>query len=517
MSAFSTLPFICARPAAPRTYRKTISEHLEENRFLAPALLVTVCGFLFFYGLGAGELYRNESLRAIVAVGFLRSGNWLVPMLYGEPLFTKPPGMYAAIALVSWPFGAVSEWTARLPSALAASLTVCLIYSYFCRHFGRRAGLIAALILPMNVMWLDKSTTAEIDMMQAAWVAGAIVCFLRALEAAEEGSPSRAQRYWWNAALVCVAGGVLTKWTAPVFFYGTVVPLLWWRGRLRLLLGRYHLVSAVSGAGICLSWIGAAIACTGWHAFFDTVSREAFQRLGPSHHEHGRYWTETLLYPLKLWATNLPWSAVALLALRPGFLQRWDERGKRVLQAMHCWVWPSLVFWSLLPQHTPRYTLPLFGGIAGLAALVCIAWLRAPRRTAWLKPMPALAVCLVLWFIVKIVFVEVVIPQRNLGREPRAKGEQIAALVPKGETLYLSRLKDEGIMFYYARPVRRLARAQDVPSSTEPVFCILDRDEWCTWRSDRHSEVLRELSDEQGAPIVLVKLAPAGITQEQGK
>ncbi|HLJ92879.1 MAG TPA: hypothetical protein VKU02_06770, partial [Gemmataceae bacterium] len=82
-----------------------------ERTWTALVLLLCWCGGLFFFGLGTGELYRTESLRAILAEEFLRSGNWIVPTLYGEPIFTKPPGMYAAIAVFSWPFGAVSEWT----------------------------------------------------------------------------------------------------------------------------------------------------------------------------------------------------------------------------------------------------------------------------------------------------------------------------------------------------------------------------------------------------------------------
>src|SRR5215469_5317869 len=126
-------------------------------------LLSALCGFLFFYGLNAGEFYRTESLRAIIAADFLRSGDWVVPKLYGEPLFTKPPGMYAAIALASWPFGGVSTWTARLPSAVAATLTVLLVYWYFGRQLGRAGGLLAACLLPTSIMWLDKVPTAEID------------------------------------------------------------------------------------------------------------------------------------------------------------------------------------------------------------------------------------------------------------------------------------------------------------------------------------------------------------------
>src|SRR5947209_20557625 len=106
--------------APPRAEPKRPSVRVA---WAAPVLLVPLCGFLFFYGLTTGDLYRTESLRALVAAEFLRSGDWLVPRLYDEPLLTKPPGAYAAIALASWPVGGVREWTARLPSAVAATVT----------------------------------------------------------------------------------------------------------------------------------------------------------------------------------------------------------------------------------------------------------------------------------------------------------------------------------------------------------------------------------------------------------
>ncbi len=162
-----------------------LSSKRTSSRYLIPLGLLVLCAFYFFYGLSAGELYRTESLRAILAAEVLRSGDWIVPHLYGEPILTKPPGMYIAIALASLPFGEVTEVTARLPSAIAASLTVLLFYWYFQRQLGRKAGLLAAVILPTSLMWLDKAPSAEIDMLQVAWVAAAIIFFLRALEAEE--------------------------------------------------------------------------------------------------------------------------------------------------------------------------------------------------------------------------------------------------------------------------------------------------------------------------------------------
>jgi hypothetical protein len=205
----------------------------------------------------------------------------------------------------------------------------------------------------------------------------------------------------------------------------------------------------------------------------------------------------------------LPWSLVALVTLMPGFARRWDERGRRLLQALHCWVWPNLLFWSIIPEHAPRHSFPLFPGIAGLAAMVWVAWLTG--RLEWRLPRVSarqvLVASLAGWMAVKLVFVHGVIPHRNANREPRAKGALLAGLVPAGRILYLFRLKDEGIMFYYGRLVCRLATPAQLPSSGEPMYCILDAVEWAQWQTTRRAEALQHLTDEQGAPIVLVRVA----------
>jgi 4-amino-4-deoxy-L-arabinose transferase-like glycosyltransferase len=475
----------------------------------------------------------------------------VVPTLYGEPLFTKPPGMYAAIALVSWPFGGVSEWTARLPSALAGTAVVFLFYWYFARQLGRLGGLVAGLLVPVGFMWLDKASSAEIDTLQVAWVSASVLFLLRALEEdrvtgrrgdgvkeeapratvmtarvafpPEEGrtlplftpsprhpvtpSPRQAWR-WWLAALLCVAGGFLTKWTAPAFFYATAGCLLWRRGQLRLLLGRQHLISAGLAAGLCLAWVAAAACLGGLDSFVLTVKREAFQRIVPNYTPRPYPWLQSLTHPGRLLLATLPLSAFALLTLRPGFAALWDERGRRLLQGLHCWLWPNMLIWSLMTEHAPRHSFPLFPAVGGLAAMVWLAWLtgKLPWRLPRVRPAAALVILLALWLGAKGVFVHAVMPSRNANREPRAKGRLLAALVPAGKTLYLFRLKDEGIMFYFGRPVFRLTSPADLPSRSEPVYCILEAEEWRQWRTARPARVLCRLTDEQGAPIVLVRV-----------
>jgi hypothetical protein len=110
-----------------------------------------------------------------------------------------------------------------------------------------------------------------------------------------------------------------------------------------------------------------------------------------------------------------------------------------------------------------------------------------------------------LWLVVKVAFVQVILPARNPDREPREKGEQLAALVPEGATLYLFQLKDEGILFYYGRPVRRLTDVSFLALG-ETTYCALVETEWEQWPTTRPAEVLLRLRDEQGAPLVLVKV-----------
>jgi 4-amino-4-deoxy-L-arabinose transferase-like glycosyltransferase len=536
----------------------------------APLLLLPWCGFLFFYGLGAGDLYRTEGLRAIVAQEFLNSGNWVVPTLYGEPLLTKPPGMYAAIAAVSRPFGGVSDSSARLPSALAATATVFLFFWYFRRLFGTRGGLVAGFIVPASVMWLDKATAAEIDMLQAFWVAASVVFFLRVLEAEEDRetrrqgdretsrgstsclpvslSPCLPVWPWWLASLLCVAGGVLTKWTAPAFFYLTVIPLLWWRGRLRLLWGRNHLVAAALGAGLCLAWAALAVRQAGWDVFVNTVSQEAMQRLVPheiplaaGRHHHRPYpWGEVLAHPFVVLGSAGPWSLFALVALWPGFAKLWDERGRRLLQALHCWAWPNLLFWTVVPEHAPRHSFPLFPALAGLAAMVWLAWLTGRLRWPLARPAPArlFVGLLAAWLVVKVGFVHAWVPIRDgrandvlraAGLRPRptrdthGKAEQLAALVPADRPLYLFHVKDEGIMFWYGRchadgrperVVRRLGGPNDLPQTAELVYCIVTEDEWAAWDRRRRAEVLLRLPDQQGDPMVLLAVGPLAVSQD---
>jgi 4-amino-4-deoxy-L-arabinose transferase-like glycosyltransferase len=479
---------------------------------------------LFFTGL-SGPLYRTEALRAIIGQSAL-NGHWLTPTLYGEPFLTKPPGAYAAIGLASLPLGHVTESTARLPSAFAATLTVLFAFATLRLILGDQRAFVAALMLPVSVLWLDKVPSAEIDMLQLAWVACGLLFFVRAIfEAPDRGVGCQPALRWagwqptprnslayWIAALLCVAGGFLTKWTAPAFFYLAIIPFLIWRGQWRLLFKRDHLLAVAIASAICIGWAYLVARNIGWSVLYDTIHQEAAQRFAPKANGKPYPWFESLTFPFVVLGATLPWSIPALFALRPSFLRSLDDRTRLLVQLLHCWAWPNLLFWSLPAQHNVRYVLPIAPAITLLGIIVILRWVEN-AKWRFTSPRSILIATLVLWMTVKVVFVVAIVPSRTAGRNARETGEQLARLVPPGEILYLCRLKDEGVLFYYGRPARRQMPID--PAQGTAVYAILLDAEWDGGLYYGRAIYVAEMRDQQGAPIHLVRLY--GPTEDDGE
>jgi 4-amino-4-deoxy-L-arabinose transferase-like glycosyltransferase len=347
--------------------------------------------------------------------------------------------------------------------------------------------------------------SAEIDILQLAWVSAALLSFLRAYEAKEAGR-ARTASWWWIAALLCVTGGFLTKWTAPAFFYLAVGPFLLWRRRLRWLVARDHLLAVAIAGGLCAAWASLVSAQVGWETLSETVEQEAAQRFAPKSAGKPYPWAESVAFPAVVLGASLPWSIPALFALWPKFLRSLNDRERMVVQLMHCWAWPNLLFWSLPAQHHVRYVLPVAPAITLLGVIVLAhgttGLAKGGRRFA--SPRAGIVVAVLAWAVVKVAFVEAVVPERTGGRNARQTGEQLARLVPPGEILYLCRLKDEGVLFYYGRPARRLTRIE-VPAGTA-VYVLMLNAEWDGERFRGRPEYVAALRDQQQAPIHLVRL-----------
>jgi len=159
-----------------------------------------------------GLLEPDEGRFAQIGREMAATGDFLVPRLNGIEQFYKPPLVYWISAAGYKLFG-VSEWTARLPSALAFAGVIWLTGWMGWRLRGRRVGWMAALILASMVEPYALGRQITLDMSLTFWITVALACLV------EVGTGSRTR---WAGYLffVCMGLGFLAKgpmaWVVPL-------------------------------------------------------------------------------------------------------------------------------------------------------------------------------------------------------------------------------------------------------------------------------------------------------------
>ncbi|HWH79633.1 MAG TPA: glycosyltransferase family 39 protein, partial [Candidatus Binatus sp.] len=137
---------------------------MNKEKFSLLALAV-LCLLLYFFGLGARDFWAPVEPRygEIVRVMFTNN-EWIVPTINGD-LYTDKPILYFWIALLaSKLFGAVNEWTVRLPAALGGVGFVLTTFAIGKEFFSARVGFLSAAILATSMRVIWESRWAHIDM-----------------------------------------------------------------------------------------------------------------------------------------------------------------------------------------------------------------------------------------------------------------------------------------------------------------------------------------------------------------
>ena len=126
-------------------------------------LLVGIAAFILFTNLGGPRLWdRDEPRNAGCAREMLARLDLVVPWFNAELRTHKPVLLYWCIMAAYATFG-VDEFTARLPSALAAVGSVLCVFLAGRRLFGAAAGLWAGIALATSLMFVVAGRAATPD------------------------------------------------------------------------------------------------------------------------------------------------------------------------------------------------------------------------------------------------------------------------------------------------------------------------------------------------------------------
>jgi len=323
----------------------------------------------FWLKLGSLPLFDlDEGAFSEATIEMLDSGNYLSTTLNGQPRYDKPILIYWLQAASVHSFGR-NEFAFRLPSAIAATLWLLVVYRYtfgFTRE--RNAALLAAGSLGLGVMSSIIGHAAIADALLNLLIALTMLDVYRYF-----GSPQRAyvlRVYFWMAL------GFLTKGPIAIalpLIVGSVFYL--WHGRGRIWLrALFNLRGWVVFFAVTLPWVVLLYRQDGGEFFRHFLLDHNLNRYGSTLQGHGgKPWYYLVMLPLIV----LPFTALLPAALKRAHSA--DPLDRYLL----LWFIAVFVFFSFSGTQLPHY---LLYGSTPLFVLFGRFWREVPARFWTLLP-----------------------------------------------------------------------------------------------------------------------------------
>ena len=266
---------------------------------LSVLVLVPFLGETIFYS-------KGEPREAIVAYTMLESGNWILPTNYGVEIAYKPPFLYWTIAVISSVLGGVTEFSARMPSALAFLAMQLVFFSFVAKRKDVKTAFLTSILLLSSFEVHRAAVACRLDMLQVSLIVISLCLLFRWDEKNCKGIP-------WLAVLL-MACATLTK--GPV---GSIFPCLG-IGVYQLLRRRSFGKTFFSLLGIGLLsliplgiWFWAAYQ-QGGEAFVNLMLEENtgrfFRKMSYASHENPLWYNFLTI----IWGW-VPWTLVLLISL----------------------------------------------------------------------------------------------------------------------------------------------------------------------------------------------------------
>lgn len=358
-----------------------------KNKAAWKVLLISILLLLPFLGM-ANFYSKGEPREAVVAYTMLEHGNWILPINNGGDIPYKPPFFHWCIALFSLLQGHVSEFTSRLPSALALIFMVMGGFMFFAKRKNTEVAMLTSLLTLTSFEVLRAGYACRVDMVLTACIVGAMYLLYIWWERGMRSLP-------WLAILL-MSAGTLTK--GPV---GIILPclvtgvfLLMRREKFWLTAGRMILVALLSLV-LPLCWYFAAYQ-QGGDAFLSLVMEENFGRImgKMSYESHENPFWYNFITLIAGW---LPYTLLLLISIFfvsgsriksgssvKGVMTNFLTTVKKA-EPLQLFVWLAfllvLLFYCIPKSKRSVYLLPCYPFMAYLIAEYLV-WMMKTRWTA---------------------------------------------------------------------------------------------------------------------------------------
>ena len=385
--------------------------------------LALVSGLVFFTNLGAYALFdEDEPKNAVCGAEMFERGDWIVPTFNAELRTDKPILIYWWMHLSFRLFG-VSEFSARLGSALLAAGTVFLTYHLGRMLYSSTIGCLAATILATCLMFCAVGRAVTPDATLIFCLMLAFTTYVWAVARRRGGHFSGPSEETitpfhellpasaWTCIPMYVAMGlaILAKGPIGVLLPCTIIGLLmlvtlrrselaegqlvaptgsWWR---RPVVAAVQIMrpTRIWRAGIAMRLILGAVIVLAvalpWYVVVGFKTDGAWLRGFLGDHNLGRFLESKenhsgpiFYYAVVILMGTFPWSVFLPLAV-------WQLRSRLIKGAawsdsdrfLACWTGVWFVFFSLARTKLPNYVLPMYPALALIIARFLYDWKRS--------------------------------------------------------------------------------------------------------------------------------------------
>lgn len=302
---------------------------------------------------------RDEARFAQASVQMAETNDLLNINFQDKARNKKPAAAYWAQTAMIKTFARDGEnriWAQRLPSVLAALLTILALYWGSLRMVGRKAGLVACALLATSLIFVFEGHIAKTDALLCASTTVMFACLGRLRHS---GGKLEVWAFW-----IALGWSIMIKGPiGPVLAIFSLLSLWIWERDLSWARPLWNWGAIIVFILIWLPWGIAMFVVTDGAFFIESLGEDFGSKVVSGQEDHGAPpGSHSVAIWLTLWPASLfllPGLAYAIRSVK----SKSDNPVTRTMRFALCWAVPFWLLIEIMPTKLPHYGLPVFPAI----------------------------------------------------------------------------------------------------------------------------------------------------------
>ncbi len=323
-----------------------------KNNNLLHILLILICICPFLLGLESiPPLDRDEARFTQSSYQMVKSNDYVNINFQDEIRANKPIGIYWIQAFSANIFGLDKIFSYRLPSCLAAFLSLITIWFFSKKLFGTRVSIFISLYLATNLLFVFESHIAKTDSILLSTIC--LQQFLLFLILLNKEKNLKFDLLIPTLLWISISIGVLIKGPISIIiFFLTILSYCFIKQKISIFLKTKPILGIFIVALIVLPWVLNVQETSGGMFLKKALTEDFFPKLISQQEGHGGYPGYYILL-----SSIIFWPLACYIPTTIFFI--FKNKENVAIQFLLCWIIPYWLILELMPTKLIHYPLPV--------------------------------------------------------------------------------------------------------------------------------------------------------------